>query len=151
MLGRWLASGRLHLRGQLLALAECRLARGGPAAAARLLHHLFFDLPRHGVEGQVDVLRRLGASLEEGHAKLACELLALLEADLTAVRHVAFVAYENLANASLRVFFDFIDPCAHVVESLTVGHIVHDDDALGAYAKVRHVCVSMLRIETDSV
>lgn len=139
MLGRWLASRRLHLRRQLLALAECRLARGCTAPTARLLHHLFFDLPRHGVEGQVDVLRRLGASLEEGHAKLACELLAFFKADLTAVRHVAFVANENLADASLRVFFDFVDPCAHVVESFTVGHIVHDDDALGAYGKGGHV------------
>ena len=110
-------------------------AAAATAAATRLLGQLFFNLLRHGVEGHVNVLGLFGARLEERHGELGGELLALLEGHLAAIFHVAFVADEDLADAGLRILFDFVDPGAHVVECLAVRHVVHDDDTLGTYLK----------------
>ena len=62
--------------------------------------------------------------------------MALLKCNLTSVGHVAFVADEDLADASLRILFNFIDPSPHIVESLPVSNVVDDDDALGTYKQV---------------
>ena len=123
-----------------------RVARAAAttAAATGLLGQLFFDLLRHGVEGHIDVLGLLGARLKEGHGELGGELLALLEGYLAPIFHVAFVADEDLADTSLRVLLDFVDPGAHVVEGLAVRHVVHDDDTLGTYLKNASFVIDML-------
>lgn len=123
-----------------------RVARAAAttAAATWLLGQLFFDLLRHGVEGHFDVLSLLGARLKERHGELGGELLALLEGYLAPIFHVAFVADEDLADTSLRILLDFVDPGAHVVECLAVRHVVHDDDTLGTYLKNASFMIDIL-------
>lgn len=45
---------------------------------------------------------------------------------------VALVADQNFTNARLRVFLNFFDPRSHILEGFAIGHIVHNDDALGS-------------------
>ena len=124
-----------HLGRQLLTLTKRGASWRDTATgtSARLLHHFVLNLLCHGLERQIDILRRLCTSFEEWHAELAGELLSLFEGDLASIRHVTLVAHENLANTRLRVLFNFVDPRSHIVECFSVCHVVDDDDALSAY------------------
>lgn len=48
------------------------------------------------------------------------------------VRHIAFVAYEQLVDAIGGVAVDLLQPLLDVVERVHVGDIVDDADAVGA-------------------
>jgi len=61
---------------------------------------------------------------------VASELGALLGTHFADLLHVALVAHENLADAWVRKTLDLVHPLAHVVEGVSVGHIVDDDDAV---------------------
>ena len=113
-------------------MAEGGTTWGSTTSTSWLRHHLFFDFFCHRLESHVNILCRLGRRLDERHAKLVSELLALFEINLTAILHIAFVADKNLANTCLGVLFNFIDPSTHVVEGFPVSHVIHYNDALCA-------------------
>ena len=125
--------GSWCLRRQLLALTKGRTTWSiAWALSTRLTHHLLLNLACHSLKCHVDVLCRLSRCLNERHTKLRRKFLTFLEGYLTAVLHITFVPHEDLADTSLRIFLNFIDPGADIVKGLSIGHIVHYYDSLGA-------------------
>lgn len=62
---------------------------------------------------------------------MASELRALVGAHFADLVHVALVADEDLADAWVGEALDLVHPLTHVVEGVSVGHVVDDDDPVG--------------------
>ena len=58
--------------------------------------------------------------------------LALFVGDLALLDEVALVADEDLVDAFLGVLFDLVHPVVDRLEGVPVGHVVDDDDSVGA-------------------
>ena len=50
---------------------------------------------------------------------------------LTNLFHVALVSYQDLADARVRKTFDLMHPLTHIVEGVTIGHVIHNYDSVG--------------------
>eukprot|EP00356_Strombidium_inclinatum_P009785 CAMPEP_0170481290 /NCGR_PEP_ID=MMETSP0208-20121228/1788_1 /TAXON_ID=197538 /ORGANISM="Strombidium inclinatum, Strain S3" /LENGTH=198 /DNA_ID=CAMNT_0010753963 /DNA_START=52 /DNA_END=649 /DNA_ORIENTATION=- len=97
-----------------------------------LVYQVFFDLAGHRREALFDTDVVLGRSLQIGNAIIACELLGLLGGDLSFIRQVALVSDQDNAHVFVGEPLDLMHPLLHIIKGLAVGHVVHDDDAVGS-------------------
>ena len=84
-----------------------------------------------GIESFVYVLSTLGRCLEELHAVLGCEFLALLVTD-GPVGLVALISDQNADDVVGGVLLDLLNPVTNVIERALVGAVVGKDDTHGA-------------------
>jgi hypothetical protein len=80
----------------------------------------------------LNVNRILCRGLDEGDVGLSCKLARKLGLNLALARQVALVPDEQLVDILRRVAINSVQPSLHMLERLRVGHVVDDDDAVGA-------------------
>jgi hypothetical protein len=66
------------------------------------------------------------------HIELLGQFLALIEGDLTIIA-IALVADQYLADIILSVLFNLLDPVADVFKRVFVGHIIGQNNSMGAF------------------
>eukprot|EP00420_Gonyaulax_spinifera_P037379 CAMPEP_0197884882 /NCGR_PEP_ID=MMETSP1439-20131203/11186_1 /TAXON_ID=66791 /ORGANISM="Gonyaulax spinifera, Strain CCMP409" /LENGTH=245 /DNA_ID=CAMNT_0043504627 /DNA_START=59 /DNA_END=794 /DNA_ORIENTATION=- len=117
------------VHGALVGASGGRRVRGEPT---RLLAQALVGLGHQQLEGELHILRVLGACLYEGHAQLLCQLLALLLRHRPLVDKVRLVANQETAYALRGMLLDLLDPASHILEGAAVRDVVHQHDAVRA-------------------
>jgi len=84
----------------------------------------------HRDEGLLDVEGLLGGGLHELHAEGIGVLLALGLGYLALIFEIALVANEELDDIVIGVLLDLFEPVFDILESLLVGHVIHEDDPM---------------------
>lgn len=87
---------------------------------------------RHSQEGLLHVSRILSRGLQEGDSKTVGKLLCSSVLNLTLAGHVTLVADEELVDAFASVAVDFLEPGLDIVEGVGFGHVVDNDNTMGA-------------------
>ena len=61
------------------------------------------------------------------------ELSPFLSAHFSDLLHVALVSDKNFADARVGKSLDLVHPLPHVVEGLSIRHVIHDDDPVRTF------------------
>ena len=72
------------------------------------------------------------------------EFCSFLSADFADLLHIAFVSHEDFADPRVSKALDLMHPLAHVVERVTISHVVNYDDAMGASVVAAGKCSESL-------
>mmetsp|Transcript_79828 Transcript_79828/g.205357 ORF Transcript_79828/g.205357 Transcript_79828/m.205357 type:complete len:246 (-) Transcript_79828:9-746(-) len=108
----------------------------GPASAAARRRgagrHPRLDLTREALERLADIVRVARACLQELHAELLGQSLALLALNDALGVEIALVAHQQPIAAVASILLDLLHPAPDVLEGGAVGDVVDHDDALRA-------------------
>ncbi len=75
---------------------------------------------------------------------MICHLLAFFERHGTFVFQIALVSDQDSRDVVLSVLFNFAHPSVDRVEGVTVGNVVHNDNAVSALVVTRSDCLESL-------
>ena len=94
--------------------------------------HSGFDLRGHGKKCLFHIGAGLGRRFEELNAKRVSEFLALFGADNALRRQIRLIADQQFVDILRSVSVNFMQPLFDIVEGLSVGDVIYDDNAVSA-------------------
>jgi hypothetical protein len=101
-------------------------------SSCRLRLHSGFDLRGHGKKCLFHIGASLGRRFEELNAKRISEFLALFGADNALRRQIGLISNQQFVDILRSISVNFMQPLFDIVEGLSVGDVIYDDDAVSA-------------------